>query len=149
MCPTRLVIIDMSESVFTQCLNTDQPRVIELPREILIPPNSVTPGLDLFGRALGEADMQATEIDPDSESQATICYFDQQDPASLNRFKAAISGGRLEHGSPAQIDYRDDGGTLRSNADWAWRICTKYFSAGLNRLHLFGSYVRATNVDEL
>jgi len=131
-------------SEITECLNTLTPRVLDFPERIKPPPDPLTWALDLFKAAVVEADMQSIETGTESDQEQQISYFDQQDPATYQRFRKGILEGRAVHGSLELIDYRDDGGTLRDNADWSWQIFCDHFQKGLASYHPMGHYLKAT-----
>ena len=131
-------------SEITECLNTLAPRVLDFPATITPPSDPLSWALDLFKAAVTEADMQSMETSTESDSEQQISYFDQQDPATFQRFRSAILESRAVHGSLELIDYRDDGGTLRDNADWSWQIFCDYFAKGLANNHPLGHYLKAT-----
>lgn len=131
-------------SEINECLNTLTPRVLDFPEAIKPPPDPLTWALDLFKAAVVEADMQSMETGTDSNSEQQISYFDQQDPATFERFRSAILEGLAVHGSLELIDYRDDGGTLRDNADWSWQLFCDHFAKGLASSHPMGHYLKAT-----
>lgn len=131
-------------SEINECLNTLTPRVLDFPEAIKPPPDPLTWALDLFKAAVVEADMQSMETGADNNSEQQISYFDQQDPATFERFRSAILEGLAVHGSLELIDYRDDGGTLRDNADWSWQLFCDHFAKGLASRHPMGHYLKAT-----
>ena len=131
-------------SEITKYLNTLTPRVLDFPAAIKPPPEPLTWALDLFKAAVVEADMQSLENGTQSDSEQRISYFDQQDPATFERFRSAILGGLAVHGSLELIDYRDDGGTVRDNADWSWQLFCDHFAKGLASSHPMGHYLKAT-----
>jgi len=72
----------------------------------------------MFAASLAEADMQFRE--PCSGGDGSkLLYFDQQDPASYERFRDRIENAQPVHGGLALIDYCVGDGTVRDNADWA------------------------------
>ena len=97
----------------------------------------------MFSANLIQADMQSRE--PRSGQQdSKITYFDQQDPASFERFRQGIQTGQPVHGSLALIDYCAGDGVVRENADWAWQVYNAQFARGIAKCHPMGSYLRAS-----
>lgn len=129
-------------SELSDCLQTAVPKVCDFPGDIPFPSDPVAWALQLFGASLLEADMQSR---PDSANRdSEIIYFEQKDPASLERFRQGIENAEPVHGSLALIDICAGDGTVRDDADWAWQVFNTQFSAGLTARHLMGSYLRAT-----
>lgn len=126
----------------TDLLLTHTPKVIDFPEGIELPPDPVPWGLDLFAANISEADMQAREGSGSAESK--LSYFNQDDPATFERFKERIENARPVHGSLALIDYCAGEATLRDSADWAWEVFESQIADGLAKAHPMGSYLRAT-----
>jgi hypothetical protein len=130
-------------SELTDCLQTPLPKLFDFPADISLPSDLVPWALDMFAANLIQADMQIRE--PRSGKQGSeITYFDQQDPASIERFRLGIQNAQPVHGSLALIDYCAGEGVVRDNADWAWQVYNTQFAQGLAKCHLMGNYLRAS-----
>ena len=117
-------------------LQNRTPMVLAFPDETPVPADPIPWALEMFAASLFEADMQSR---PGSENRDTeIIYFDQKDPASLERFRAGIENAEPIHGSLALIDICAGDGTVRDNADWAWQVYNAQFSAALTSIHSMG-----------
>ncbi len=130
-------------SELTDCLRTDAPKVIDFPENLAHPPDPVAWALELFAANLPQADMQSMEAGPGDPS-AKLTYFDQNDPASFERFRLRIERNQPVHGSLALLDYCGGHGAVRDNADWAWQVYSEQFAEGMAKNHPLGSYVRST-----
>ena len=125
------------------CLLTEAPKVFRLPGELTHPPDPVAWALDMFAASLPEADMQAREP-VEGKQRTKLTYFDQDDPASFERFRHRIQNALPVHGSLALIDYCAGEATVRDHADWAWQVYDRHFARGMQKNHPMGSYLRAS-----
>jgi hypothetical protein len=130
-------------SELTDCLRSEVPKVLDFPNNLTHPSDPVGWALGMFAANLPQADMQSMEADP-GQPAAQLTYFDQNDPASFERFRRRIENGRPVHGSLALIDYCGGYGAVREDADWAWQVYGEQLAEGLARCHPLGSYVRST-----
>ena len=130
-------------SELTDCLHTDEPKVLNFPEGVTHPSDPVSWALEMFATNLPEADMQSRET-PSGKEDSKLTYFDQKDPSSFERFKQRIQNAQPVHGSLPLIDYCAGDGTVRDNADWARQVYEKQFAHGLAECHPMGSYLRAT-----
>lgn len=130
-------------SELTDCLQTETPKALVLPGELVQPPDPVEWALDMFAASLPEADMQSKDVGA-GKQLAKPSYFDQQDPASFERFKHRILNALPVHGSLAVIDYCAGESVVRDGADWAWQFCREHFAAGMGKNHPMGYYLRAS-----
>jgi hypothetical protein len=130
-------------SALTDCLQTHEPKVLDFPDNSAHPSDPVPWALELFAANILQADMQSME--PGSGQQdSKVTYFDQNDPASFERFRLRIQNAQPVHGSLALIDYCAGDGAVRDNADWAWRVYEEQFAQGLAKCHPMGSYLKST-----
>jgi hypothetical protein len=129
--------------ILTDCLETHTPRILDMPAGIPFPSDPVSWALEMLEADVVSADMQCMEQDPDNDSIQKISFFDQNDPECFNRFSSGIHQGLPVHGNLELIDYRDDGGTLRKNAEWAWQVFNDEFKIGMAEKHSMGYYLKA------
>lgn len=124
-------------------LLTIAPKVFDFPGKIPHPSDPVSWALEMFAASLVEAELQSRK--PLSENRdSKIVHFNENDPASFERFKLGIENGEAVHGGLALIDFCAGDGTVRENADWAWQVYDSQFAAGLQKVHPMGSYLRST-----
>jgi hypothetical protein len=124
-------------------LQTYAPVVFNFSGEIVLPSDPVSWALEMFDACLSEADMQYRELSSET-NDSTLLYFDQEDPSSFDRFKHRIESAQPVHGSLPLIDFCAGDGSVRNNADWAWKIYNTHFSKGMAKCHPLGSYLRST-----
>lgn len=130
-------------SELTDCLLTEEPKVLGFPAGISYPSDTVKWALEMFAANLPEADMQIRASNS-GKQKSKLIYFDQKDPASFERFKQRIQTMQPVHGSLPLIDYCSGEGTVRDNADWAQQVFEEQFVSGLEECHPMGSYLRAS-----
>ena len=127
----------------SNCLQTLTPILVNFSGEIIQPSEPVPWALGMFARYLSEADMQFRELSAEV-NVSTLLYFDQEDPASFEQFKHRILNTLPVHGSLPLIDFCGGDGTVRNNADWAWKIYNKIFEQRMTKCHPMGNYLRST-----
>jgi hypothetical protein len=114
-----------------------------MPDGIPVPSDPVSWALEMFEADVVSADMQSMEQDLENGSNQKISFFDQNDPECFKKFSSGIQQGLPVHGSLELIDYRDDGGALRKNAEWAWQVFNDQFKTGLAGKHSMGYYLKS------
>ena len=86
-------------SALTDCLQTHEPKVLDFPDNSAHPSDPVPWALELFAANVLQADMQSME--PGSGQQdSKVTYFDQNDPASFERFRLRIQDAQQHGPSP-------------------------------------------------